>query len=103
MSKFEYMGFSDGGCHDSDFVAHAKKYTKKEALEILKDVYDYNFSDGLYREPTESDFTEDYIRWYVRVPEWCGYDGDNGCYSFCGKSEKGGFPVWRCELSKLVK
>lgn len=106
MSSFTHMGFNDGGYHDSDFVVHAKKYTKAEAVEILKEEYDYNFDDDLYREPTEDDFIEDYVRWYVRIPEWCSYDvGDSsrGCYSFCGKTEKGSFPVWRCELSKLIK
>lgn len=104
MSNFTHMGFNVGGSRDTDFVVHAKKYTKTEAVEVLKEEYDFNFDDGLYREPTEDDFTEDYVRWYVRVPEWCGYDGDSskGCYSFCDKSEKGSFPVWRCELSKLI-
>lgn len=100
------MGFNDGGHYDSDFVVHAKKYTKQEAVEILKEEYAYNFDDDFYREPTENDFTEDRVRWYIRIPEWCGYDaGDSsrGCYSFCGKLEKGSFPVWRCELSKLRK
>lgn len=76
MSNFTHMGFNDGGCYDSDFVVHAKKYSKAEAVEILKDEYDYNFDDGIYREPTEDDFVEDYVRWYVRIPELMRYRKD---------------------------
>ena len=33
MAKFDYFNFSDGSW-DTEFVAHAKKYSKNETLEL---------------------------------------------------------------------
>lgn len=85
MSKFDYENFSDGW--NTEFVAHAKKFTKREALDLFKQENGHLFSER-YREPTIEDITERTVRWYPKVPEWCGYDGDGGCYSYCNRKEE---------------
>lgn len=92
MSKFDYMSFSGGS--SGEFVVHARKYTKEEAIELMM-------------EETASEETikpenvyERWCRYYIRVPEWCGYDdGDSsaGCYTYCEKGGRGAFPVWVIE------
>lgn len=64
MSDFDFMGFGYDGGHDEMFVAHAKKYSAEETVEICKREFDYLFQDhrgahgrkieGL-REPTQAD------------------------------------------------
>ncbi len=103
MSKFDYMAFSYDGGKDDEFVVHAKKFTKADAIELLKSEYDYRFENGEYREPTEEDFKQDQVRYFVKVPEYCaGLEKEGGCYSYCAESERGSFPVWVCVLSELV-
>ncbi len=98
MSNFDYMNFSDGW--DTEFVAHAKKFTKEEALNLFEIENEHLFSEG-YRKPTIEDITERAVRWYPRVPEWCDYDGDGGCYTYCKKGERGSFPVWVIEFERI--
>lgn len=102
MSKFDYMAFSVDGGRDDEFVVHAKKFAKSEAVELLKSEYEYRFENGEFRTPTEDDFRQAHVRYFVRVPEQCGLDTDGGCYSYCAESERGSFPVWVCTLAKLV-
>lgn len=91
MSKFDYMQFT-GGSSD-EFVVHAKKYTKEQAIELAIEEM------ALEETLTPDKVYERWCRYYVRVPEWCGYDGDSdsGCYTYCGKDEHGAFPVWVIE------
>lgn len=106
MSKFDYMNFSDGN-HDIEFVAHANKFTKEETVELCLQENDWRF-DGEYcngnllREPTIEDIKEDTVRYYPTVPEFCGYDGESGCYTYCNKGERGSFPVWVIEFETLI-
>ena len=88
MSKFDYMQFT-GGLFDK-FVVHAKKYTKEQAIELAVEEM------ALEETPAPDEVYERWVRYYVRVHEWCGYDGDrnDGCYTYCGKEERGAFPVW---------
>ena len=105
MSKYEYGNFSDGGS-DLEFVAHAKKFTKEKVVELCIQENDHRFmaeycNGRLHKEPTIEDITERTVRYYPVVPEFCGYDGDNGCYTYCKKGERGSFPVWVIEFEKL--
>ncbi len=92
MSKFDYMEFTGGS--SGEFVAHAKKFTKEEVITLaIAEV-------GIEESVTIDDVYERWCRYYIRVPDWCGYDGDSssGCYTYCGKDERGAFPVWVIEF-----
>ena len=97
MSNFDYMNFTGG--KDDEFVVHAAKFTKAEAIELFCSEHEPCY----YREPKESDIEERYVRWYIRVPDFCGYDSDgtNGCYSYASAGTRGSFKVWVFNLSKL--
>ena len=94
MSAFEYMLFSGG--KDDEFVVHANKFTKAEAIELFKKKFDA----CCFRTPTESDIEERHVRYYVRVPGFCGYDSDGGCYTYASKNERGSFKVWVIKLKR---
>src|SRR5690554_7236853 len=102
MSKFDYENFNDGST-DVEFVVHAKKYNKEQAIELLLAENDWRFNSkycngDLLRVPTPKDVVRRNVRWYPTAPEWCGYDNDGkGCYTYCAKGEKGSFPVWVIE------
>lgn len=105
LSKFDYVNFSDGSW-DTEFVVHAKKFTKEKAVELCLQENDWKFKTDycngeLLRKPTIEDITEKTVRWYPQIPEFCGYDGDRGCYTYCKKGERGSFPVWVIEFEKL--
>lgn len=85
------MNFSDGW--DTEFVVHAKRFSKSQALDLFMVENEHLFSEG-YRKPTISDIKERTVRWYPKAPEWCEYDGEGGCYSYCNREERGSFPVW---------
>ena len=98
MSIYDYGNFNDG-CQDVEFVAHAKKYTKQEAIELCIAENDWKFDekycDGdLLRVPTIEDVKENTARYYPHAPESCDFDGEGGCYSYCKVGERGSFPVW---------
>lgn len=99
MSKFDYMSFSGG--RDTEFVAHSKKYSMEETIVLCLGENDWRFESGGLREPTVEDIEERTVRYYVRVPENCGYDVEGGCYSFCNKGDRGSFPVWTIDFSSL--
>lgn len=105
MSKFDYMNFSDGS-YDIEFVVHAKKFTKEEAIELCIQENDWKFDTRyckiFHRKPTIEDIRERTVRYFPRVPENCGYDGDGGCYTYCKVGERGSFPVWVIEFERLV-
>ncbi|GAB6170585.1 hypothetical protein JCM15765_00630 [Paradesulfitobacterium aromaticivorans] len=107
MSKFDYMNFSDGS-RSTEFVTNAKIFTKEQTIELCVSENDWRFEpeycDGnLLRKPNIEDVVQRYVRWYVKVPEWCGYDDNNGggCYTFCKEGERGSFPVWVIEFEEL--
>lgn len=105
MSKFDYMNFTDGSWN-IEFVVHAKKFSKEEAVNLCIQENDSMFiekyCDGkLHRKPTLEDVRERTVRYYPIAPESCGYDGDGGCYSYCKSGEKGSFPVWVIEFEPL--
>ena len=105
MSKFDYFNFHDGSW-DTEFVAHAKKFTKEETIELCVKENDWKFdkehcNGKLHRKPTIDDVIERTVRWYPKVPEFCDIDSDNGCYSYCKKGERGSFPVWVIEFEQL--
>jgi hypothetical protein len=106
MSKFDYMNFSDG-ISDIEFVANAITYTKEQTIELCLAENDWRFDpkfcDGnLLRKPTTDDIFQRHVRWYIRAPEWCGFDDDGkGCYTYCKAGQKGSFPVWVIEFEKL--
>jgi hypothetical protein len=106
MAKFDYMNFSIDGW-DTEFVSHAKKYTKEQAIELCIAENDWRFkpeycNGRLLRVPTVDDVKTRHVRWYIRAPESCGYDDSGrGCYTYCKAGEKGSFPVWVVEFAKL--
>jgi len=86
MSKFDFMNFT-GGSDGEEFVVHATKYTKQQAIDLFRQEW------GL--EATEDMIREDIVKWYVSAPYWCGYDADGGCYTYCADGDaKGAFSVW---------
>lgn len=105
MSKYDYGNFSDGG-RDIEFVVHAKKFTKEDAVRLCIQENDHKFMEEycngkLHREPTTEDVIELTVRWYPVVPGFCGFDRNRGCYTYCDKGERGSFPVWVIEFKKL--
>ena len=105
MSKFDYMNFNVDGW-DTEFVTHAKKFSKIETLDLFIAENDWRFDEKycngtLLRKPTISDIKERTVRWYPKIPEDCGYDGEGGCYSYCNREERGSFPVWIIEFEEL--
>lgn len=92
MSKFDYMNFTGGV--DTEFVIHANKFTKEQAIENCVSENDWLFEDGTLRQPTIEDVEERTAKYYVTVPEYCSYEGEDGCYTYCNKGVKGSFPVW---------
>jgi len=106
MCKFDYMNFNDGSS-DVEFVVHASKYTKLEAIELCVQENDWQFMekycDGtLIRKPTVEDIKERIVRYYVSVPDYCGYDREGVCYTYCKRNERGSFPVWVIIFDNLV-
>lgn len=105
MSKFDYMNFSDG--RDTEFVVHAKKFSKEEAINLCIQENDFKFMEKycngqLHRKPTIEDIKERTVRYYPKVPDFCGYDDkDSGCYTYCKTGVKGSFPVWVIEFEPL--
>ena len=93
MSKFDFMNFTDVS-GNIDFVVHAKKFSKREAIDLF---IENLFSEG-YRKPTLEDVRERAVRYYRIAPGSCNYDG---FYSYCKSGEKGSFPVWVIEFEPL--
>jgi len=94
------------GGSSEEFVVHAKKYTKEQAAKLMLREMDYLTFGGDMSEfnmPTADDTSERWCRYYVRVPDWCGYEGEGGCYSYCSKGERGAFPVWVIKTEDLEK
>ena len=102
MSKFDYMNFSDGDS-DIEFVVNAKKFTKKQALEFFKEENE-GCEDRLNFDKLNIDIIkEKTVRYYPKYPGYSGFDSDNeGGYTYCGKGERGSFPVWVIEFDDLV-
>lgn len=104
MSAFNYMVFTGGSL--DEFVAHAKKYTPEQTVELMKSEMSYmSFGHELsdYRKPTIGDIEERWCRYYVKIPDWCGYDEEGGCYTYCSKGERGGFPVYVIKMESLTE
>lgn len=105
MCKFDYMVFTGG--NTEEFVVHAKKYTKEQTIDLMLSEMDYlSMNDNEtseYRLPSIVDIDERYIRYYIKVPDFCDYDRDGGCYTYCNKDSKGCFPVYVISLEKLLK
>lgn len=80
------MEFTGGAYRE--FVVHAYKYSKAEAVQIMT-------KETGYEENLDLDHMQKrWCRYYVQVPEFCNYDGDGGCYTYCEEGERGVFPVW---------
>lgn len=100
MSKFDYMNFEGG--EDTEFVAHAKKFTKEEAINhcIVENAWEFEGEDTL-RMPTVEDIKERQVKYFINKPDYCGLDTDDGCYTYCEANAKGSFPVWVIEFKEL--
>lgn len=106
MSGFDFMGFGYDGGSDEMFVAHAKKHSAAETVELCMCEFDYLFQDhktaygrevkGL-RKPTIADVKGAYCAFRFGISsEW-----PNGCYTFVEEKERGAFPVWVIDFSGL--
>lgn len=100
-AKFDSCAFH--GARNDEFVLHARKYTEEQALEKFYKEYSWILQNGIYRKPTINDIISHYAKYYIRVPDWCAYRGDEGCYSYCNKGERGSFPIWVIRLEDLKK
>lgn len=106
MSSFDYMNFNDGYA-DCEFVVHANKFTKEQAIELCLVENDFRFKEEhhkpykLLRKPIVDDVIMRYIRYYPKTPEWCGCDNESGCYTYCNKDSRGCFPVWVMKFEPL--
>ena len=105
MSKFTSMNFNIDG-HDIEFVAHAKKYSKAEAIQECVAENDWKFyvpegsNDDGWRLPTEEDIALRYVKYYPTLPDYCGSDQESG-YTYCNKDARGCFPVWVISFEDL--
>lgn len=105
MSKFEYGNFSDG-MEETEFVAHAGKYTEEQAINLCVRENDWKFKPDYcnrnpLRIPTVCDVKLRYMRWYVRAPEDYWGDDKSGIYGYCKAGQKGSFPVWVIKFEDL--
>lgn len=107
MAKFDYMTFSDG-YFNTEFVVHAGKFTKEEAIRLFIQEYHYKFKPEscirkLLRKPTIDDVIRRQVKYFPRTPDYCGYDDlDRGCYTFCNRDARGSFPVWVIEFANVA-
>jgi len=98
---FDYMIFNDGS-RDTEFVAHAKFMTKEEVISTFISELKYSIDFESMRKPTFEDIKEATVRYYPRVPDFCGCDSESGgCYTYCKEGERGSFPVWVIEFEEL--
>lgn len=106
MSKFDFMNFGDG-YNDMEFVVHAKKFTKEEAINLCLAENGWRFEKGRcnptpLRKPTINDIGCAFVRWFVRAPESCDYDDEGrGCYTYTSPDDRGAFPVWIIQFKAL--
>lgn len=100
MSKFEYMNFEGG--EDTEFVAHANKFTKEEDVNYCLAENDWKF-EGEYalRIPTVENIKVRQVKYFIKKPYDCGFDTDGGCYTFCDDDAKGSFPAWVIDFKEL--
>lgn len=86
MSKFDYMPFTGG--YYTEFVFHGKKYTESEARELaIREFGDMGYEAEKYT------LEKRHCKYFVRVPEYCSYESDGGCYTYCDEGVRGSFPV----------
>jgi hypothetical protein len=101
MSKMGICCFTDGGIHQTEFVAPKSDYPDAENfVKACAFEFDYQDEDGNYKYQDKlkvENVKEGYCRWYPVAPEGCDVDG--GCYSF-GKAGPGSFPVWYIPLDR---
>lgn len=103
MAKFDYCNFNDG-IRDTEFVAHAKNFTKEEAIDLCLQENDYRFDQEYcegkpLRKPTLDDVIMRHVRYYVKAPEFVDWDGD--VYMYCPANQRGSFPVWVIEFDRV--
>ncbi|MCI8857505.1 MAG: hypothetical protein HFH26_13320 [Clostridiaceae bacterium] len=108
MSKFDFMGFGYDGGSAEMFVAHAKKHSTAETIELCVQEFEYLFQDhksisgqkikGL-RKPAIADVQDAHCAFRFGVsPEW-----PDGCYTFVDEKAYGAFPVHVIDFARLEK
>lgn len=105
MSSFDFMWFGYDG--DEMFVAHAKKYSAAETVELCMQEFEYLFQDhkiayeweakGM-RRPTVADVHGAHCAFRFGVSS----EFPNGCYTIVEDGERGSFPVWVIDFSELM-
>lgn len=106
MSKFDCMMFGISPGDNDTFVAHAKKYTKAEALKQCISGYDHLFNRNTnaygrkrtpLRLPTLDDVQEAQCAFrFSDNPEF-----PDGAYFIVGDNEYGSFPVYCIDMRAL--
>lgn len=104
MSNFDFVSFGYNSGDNDMFVAHAKKYSVAETIELCKIECDYLFKDRVIRgkvfkalkKPTTQNIHANYCAF---VPK--NYDWPDGCYTLVSNSRRGSFPVWVINFSEL--
>lgn len=100
MSKFDYMNFEGGA--DTEFVVHAKKFSKEEAIQLCIAENDWKFEgENALKLPIIEDIKERQVKYFINKPDYCGFDTDGGCYTYCEINSRGSFPVWVIEFKEL--
>lgn len=100
MSKFDYMNFEGG--KDTEFVTHAKKFSKEEAIKYCLEENDWKFEgESALRIPSIEDVYQRQVKYFINRPDYCGFDTDGGCYTYCSSDSRGSFPVWVIDFAGL--
>jgi len=86
-SKFDYMIFT-GGYDGDEFVVHAVKYTKRQAMDLF-------VTECNQTMPKYEDVQTRWVKYFINAPEYVGSGEFEGAvYTFCDEGVKGCFPVW---------
>lgn len=80
MSGFDYLFLEDGP--DMNFIAHAKKYTKEEAITHFLEVVGMVTDENTLRKPIMDDVENGRVKYFEEDPE-------------------SSFPVWVIDIGKL--
>ncbi len=102
MANFDFMAFGYSAGDADMFVAHAKKYTAQETIDLCQREYSHKFET----------VSEERRKWFgpqVRIPTledvadaWCafrmGVDSEwpDGCYTLVKEGDAGAFPDGAC-------
>jgi len=92
MAKFDYMIF-EGGADGLEFVVHAAKYSKRQAIDLFCQECWNHYSKPI--SPVYGDVQTRWVKFFINPPETVGVNEFEGSiYTFCNEGMRGSFPVW---------